>query len=69
MKLDGREELRLKWPEGWPRTRLQDRQARSAWKRNFADSRDGLLKELVRLGATSYLLTRNESNSDELRRR
>lgn len=65
IKLDGRDESHLKWPEGWPRTRLQDREKRPAWKKSYIDARESLVKELVRLGATSYLITRNDPNSED----
>lgn len=55
----------LQWPDGWPRTRLQDREAKSAWKKNYQQSVDGLLKELKRLGATSCLITRNERGNQD----
>ena len=65
MKLEGKEERPLRWPEGWPRTRLQDRDAKSGWKLNYQQSFDALLKELSRLGATSYLITRNDQGSED----
>lgn len=55
----------LQWPDGWPRTRFQDREPKAAWKKNYADSVDGLVKELQRLGATSCLITRNERGNED----
>jgi hypothetical protein len=59
------EDFPLRWPEGWPRTRFQDRESKYAWKKNYADAVDGLIKELKRLGATTYLITRNERSSED----
>src|SRR5262249_36777355 len=53
----------LKWPQGWARTRLQDRKASNAWKKTYNESVDALLKELGRLKATACLITRNEKDS------
>lgn len=58
-KLDLVEEAKLQWPDGWERTRIQDRKAQSAWKRPYSHYRDSLVKELQRMGATSILLTRS----------
>ncbi len=65
MKRDNNSEIKqpLMWPEGQPRTRLNDRKGQSAWKRNYSQVVDGLEKELSRLGATSWLITHNESAS------
>lgn len=63
--MEGSEERPLKWPEGWPRTRLQDRDMRTAWKKNYAESVVGLHKELKKLGATAYLITRNDTVSED----
>lgn len=49
----------LKWPEGWPRTRIQDRKRQAAWKKTMSAYRTMLERELTRLGATSALLTTN----------
>jgi hypothetical protein len=59
------EQRPLKWPEGWSRTRLEDRKPQSAWKRTFQQSVDSLSKELKRLGATAWLLTRNDVGSGD----
>ena len=55
----------LQWPEGWARTRFQDRQTRPAWKKNYADSVTSLAKEMKRLGATSWAITRNTNHSED----
>jgi hypothetical protein len=53
----------LRWPEGQPRTRLNDRKGQSAWKKPYSQVVDYLESELTRLGATSWLVTHNESSS------
>jgi hypothetical protein len=55
----------LRWPDGWPRTRFQDRTAQSAWKKTYAQAVEALLKELKRLGATAVLITRNDPHSED----
>lgn len=51
------EVLELRWPEGQPRTRIQDREGRSAWKQPMTKVKDNLRLELERSGATSSLIT------------
>jgi hypothetical protein len=55
----------LRWPEGWPRTRIQDRKSQGAWKKNTTDYQTRLEKELKRLGVTSYLFTRNRDRGNQ----
>jgi hypothetical protein len=64
-KIDGREDTPLRWPDGWPRTRFQDRETRPAWKKTYAQAVESLVRELQRLGATSYLLTRNLAQTED----
>jgi len=47
----------LRWPEGQPRTRIQDREGRSAWKQPLSKVKQMLQRELELSGATSSLLT------------
>jgi hypothetical protein len=61
----GEDKFPLKWPDGVPRTRFQDRASRPAWKKNYTESVISLEKELKRLGATSWLITRNEPHSED----
>lgn len=51
------EEQALRWPEGQPRTRIQDREGRSAWKQPMGKVKEMLRRELELSGATSSLLT------------
>lgn len=57
IRIHAEESHPLRWPEGQARTRHQDRQSRTAWKRTLTQAKDSLAKELARSGATSYLLT------------
>lgn len=61
-KIQVDEEQVLRWPDGWERTRIQDRKPQSAWKKNLTGYRDALIRELERMGATSVLITRNMSD-------
>lgn len=49
----------LSWPEGWIRTRIQDRKSQAAWKKSANESRDALIKELERMGVESMLISTN----------
>lgn len=60
------EEYPLRWPEGWPRTRLQDRKQQSAWKKTYLQSMEALGKELKRLGARVWIITRNRGETQDV---
>lgn len=60
-KTDVVEDNKLQWPDGWERTRIQDRKPQSAWKRPLSSYRDALVKELERMGATSILISRGSN--------
>jgi len=49
----------LKWPDGWMRTRIQDRKSQSQWKRPQKFYLEALWKELERLGVTTTILSSN----------
>lgn len=63
--MEGEEKRPLQWPEGWPRTRFQDRKGMTAWKRSYADAAAALVKELRLSKVTSYLITRNDPDSQD----
>jgi hypothetical protein len=63
LKTEGKSESPLRWPSGWPRTRIQDRKPQSQWKKPLHVYQQLLIAELGRLKATSYLITTN-SGSD-----
>lgn len=49
----------LAWPEGWIRTRIQDREKRGAWKRTTLQYKTELEKELAKMNARSVVITTN----------
>lgn len=49
----------LSWPDGWTRTRPQDRRAMASWKRTANQYRDEIIKELERINAPSYVISSN----------
>jgi hypothetical protein len=61
MKLEIIEEAKLRWPDGAERTRIKDRNGCGRWREGWGDTRKRLGAELERLGATSVLITRHES--------
>lgn len=54
-----KESYPLAWPEGWPRTRPQDRRAMAAWKRTANQYREALDKELTRMESPSFVISSN----------
>jgi hypothetical protein len=54
----------LKWPDGWMRTRIQDRKPQAQWKKPKGFYLDALWKELERLGGTAALMTTNDDPRD-----
>jgi len=60
-KIDVMEEAKLKWPDGAERTRIKDRTGCGRWQEGWAKTRDRLVQELERMGATSVLITRHEN--------
>lgn len=55
-----KEAFPLSWPEGWPRTRIQDREARPGWKKTELQSIAALEVELKRFGAIAPAITRRD---------
>jgi hypothetical protein len=49
----------LSWPDGWPRTRPQDRKDQPSWKRPASFYREQLEKELGRMKAVSFIVSSN----------
>jgi len=63
-KVEVREQVPLKWPEGWGRTLLEHRRSRANWKRPFMFYREQVVKELQRLGASAITISRQESKHE-----
>ena len=55
-----KESFPLQWPAGWQRTRIQDREARAAWKKTERQSIELLELELKRFGVLTVTLTRKD---------
>lgn len=51
------ESLELRWPDGQPRTRIQDRESKASWKQPMAKVKELLRRELELSGATASLVT------------
>jgi len=49
----------LFWPEGWVRTRIQDRKAQLSWKKPLNEYRESLIKELERMGVSQVVISCN----------
>lgn len=64
--LHANETTPLKWPEGWPRTQIKDREGRASWKRTFREYRDEVALELQRMGATHVSITYNDGDRSRL---
>lgn len=60
-QVDVIEELKLKWPDGAERTRIQDRKGHGGWKKTRLEYHNAVAKELQMMGATSILITRSDN--------
>lgn len=64
--METKEELPLRWPEGWGRTLIDARKSKPAWKKPYAYYNDAVLNELRRAGAGAVLITRNDVNRERM---
>jgi hypothetical protein len=55
-----RETYPLKWPDGWPRTAIRDREGRPAWKKSELQAIDVLAMELKRFDVLAWAITRKD---------
>lgn len=62
--MEHQETMPLKWPDGYGRTLIKERQSRAAWKKPFAHYQKAVLKELELLGAGAVTITRNPSSEE-----
>lgn len=60
-KIEVSGETKLRWPDGWERTRVSDWKTQTAWKKTYLQYQEMLVKELERLGATSIIITRADN--------
>jgi hypothetical protein len=65
-KIEINEESPLRWPDGWPRTLIEKRKPRTAWKKNLAQSEQQLREELGRLGVTAATISFNQGDRARL---
>lgn len=49
----------LSWPDGWVRTRPQDRKQQKQWKKTANFYRDALGKEMDRMGVLNFVVSSN----------
>jgi len=56
----------LKWPDGWDRTRIQDRKSQAGWKKTLREYTGALEKELERLKVADHVITHNPAPSDRM---
>lgn len=55
------EEVGLRWPEGWERTRVDRWKTNASWKKSRTQYTEALIKELTAMGAQSVLITRSSN--------
>jgi len=57
--VDRKEAFPLSWPDGWQRTRPQDRKPMGGWKRSANQYREALATELTRMQCPSAVISSN----------
>ena len=56
-------ESTLRWPDGWPRTLIEHRESRSAWKKPVMEYQKAITKELIAMTVTAASITFNPPSS------
>jgi hypothetical protein len=56
-------ETTLRWPDGWPRTLIEHRETRGAWKKPIMEYQKAITKELVAMKVTAASITFNGADS------
>ena len=56
-------EANLRWPDGWPRTLIEHRQNRTAWKKPVMEYQKAITKELIAMKVTAATITFNPASS------
>lgn len=64
--METKDEMPLRWPEGWGRTLINQRKPQAAWKRPLEFYRSAVLKELGRIGVTNVTISRNDRNAERV---
>jgi hypothetical protein len=62
MKAEVHHESPLKWPEGWSRTLIENRQPKSAWKKPLSHYSDAVVHELELMSVSSVTISRNDGD-------
>jgi hypothetical protein len=65
-KMEQRELIPLKWPEGWSRTMIAVRKSNGVWKNPLRYYHDAVLKELDRLGVSAATISHNEPHKERV---
>jgi hypothetical protein len=63
--LELHDEVPLKWPDGYPRTLIDNRKSNAAWKKSIGDYRQAIADELARTGVASATITHNELSRED----
>jgi hypothetical protein len=63
--LELQDETPLKWPNGYPRTLIDNRKSNASWKKPIGDYRQAIADELARTGVESATLTHNELSRED----
>jgi hypothetical protein len=66
MKVEVREETKVRWPEGWNRTLIELRKKETQWRQTGEYYRAKLVRELTLMGATSILITRGTQAEERM---
>lgn len=56
-------ESTLRWPDGWPRTLIEHRESRNAWKKHVSEYQKAITKELIAMKVTAASITFNPPSS------
>jgi hypothetical protein len=55
---------KLEWPAGTPRTRINDRESNSQWKKTAREYEESVVKEFGRMGVVAIKITTNNTVQD-----
>lgn len=53
----------LRWPDGWPRTLIEHRESRNAWRKPVGDYQKAISKELIAMKVSAAAITYNPVGS------
>jgi hypothetical protein len=63
MKVEVHTESPLRWPKGWPRTLIDNRESKAVWKKPFIHYRDAVVHELSLMKVSSVTITYNNQEN------